>query len=209
MDIVSTIKRHVSDQEWQSLCDGCFGSVFQIGEGLRFMGVLVNMVMMHEVKTCKELELWFKVCGNVVRFSIHEFAAVTGLNCSQEMPDVPKVEMQKVLGVKKCTVSDLEVMFSKEKNSRKRLMMAHLLVLEGILLPHRSEASIRTSSVSLASDMEKFSKYPWGRKVYLATVDGLSKVSQHKYSGQGRPGFNLLGYPMAFQVLFSIGSVNT
>lgn len=188
--------------------------------------------MVHELKTTKTREMWFKLKSvHPARFSMSEFAAVTGLKCSSDHPvDVPSVDIKSVLGVDKIKYDDLVALFCKTpKNSPTKLLIAYVLIIDGVLLPHRG-GCVRNQIVSLASDMSKFNDYPWGRLVYVETITSLMKVnrvsesklskhskkskktSAHKLSKKtpqkggnenapkARSGFNLLGFPLAFQV---------
>ena len=49
--------------------------------------------------------------------------------------------------------------------------------------------------------MERFNKFPWGRKVFEVTLDRLKQVSEAK-NPYDRQCFTLGGYPLAFQVVF-------
>lgn len=203
VSVFKTIKKNVSKEQWEALKCRCFGTIFRIGDKLAFLGTAVHAMMMHEVKTKKSKELWFKVKDEIARFSMVEFAAITGLNCAEVDVDVPEVSMEDVLGVDKCKLGDLKDMLCKEKNSKRKMMLAYLLVVEGVLLPHRPNTNISTEHAALVSDMDKFQRYPWGRKIYQATIDALSKISQAKHTSPNTgTRFNLGGYPLSFEVNF-------
>ena len=57
------------------------GGVARLGTRVPFSGQLVHYVLQRQLKTKKENETWYKIHDAVVRFSIVEFALVTGLNC--------------------------------------------------------------------------------------------------------------------------------
>ena len=201
MGIFEIIKSTVSAKEWDKLCAGCFAPIFQVANGMQLHGALVHTLLLHEVKIEKEKELWFNVGGELVKFTLMEFAAITGLRCCEYCDEpgfeIPETKMEDVLGVNSCTLTELKEIFRKEKDVERRYMLAHLLVLEGVLLSGRSE-SLSPDFVALAGDMELFQEYPWGRLVFNATIESLKKVSV--CSNTNRPGFNLHGYPLAFQV---------
>lgn len=226
-DIVSVIKRELSDADWSSLSSSFLRRIIWFADKLAFAPQLVNYFMVHELKTSKTMEMWFKLKSSCpVRFSMSEFAAVTGLKCaSDHIGVVPATSTRSVLGVDNITYDDLIDMFCRTpKNSPKKLLIAYVLVIDGILLPHRT-GFVRNQIVALASDMTKFNDYHWGRLVYVETISSLMKVNRAsrtksskprkksvkksgdkgaKKAAKARSGFNLLGFPLAFQVLFLI-----
>ncbi len=173
-----------------------------------FYAQFVWHMCLHEIQTEKTAEMWFKLDGRILRFSLLEFACVTGLNCEVNGVDLgppETVSVKSFLGVSQCTVDQLEAIFLKEpKDSPKKLTMAKLLVLEMVLFPRWTNKYrlVREEFVSLACDLERFESHCWGRRVYEATIDSLRKVSRAnlKERTSNRPGFNIFGYPLGFQV---------
>ena len=148
-----------------------------------FYAQLVWQMCLHEIQTEKTLEMLFKIDGRILRFSLLEFACVTGLNCEISGLDIghpETVSVKSFLGVSPCSVDQLEAIFLKEpKESKKKIIMAKLLILEMVLFPRRTNQyrNVKEEYVSLACDLEKFEGHPWGRLVYEETIDSLMKVA--------------------------------
>ena len=57
----------------------CFGHLINI-QYLQFFGTIMNSLLLRDVYS-NDFSMWFKVGNKICRFSIEEFALVTGLNC--------------------------------------------------------------------------------------------------------------------------------
>lgn len=204
-ELITTLKNGLSHDDWVSLIDGCLGSIVRARDSLYFYQQLVHQMLLHEVETSKVNEMWFQVGQHLFRFSLAEFCCVTGLSWKEpgdDMPPSPHVDMEEFLGVSECTFMGLVQLFLKEPTqSPKKLSMAYLLVIEGVLLPQRSKALVRQCYVDLVCDLDRLNRYPFGRVVFLETIGYLKKCMRSEPPKKGsRFGYNLLGYPMAFLV---------
>ena len=203
--LIKVLKNGLSPDDWVSLIDGCLGPIVRAGDHLYFYHQLVHQMLLHEVETSQVNEMWFQVGQHLFRFSLAEFCCVTGLSWKEpgdDMSPSPHVDMEEFLGVRNCTFIGLLQIFLKEPTqSPKKLSMAYLLLIEGVLLPQRSKALVRQSFVDLVCDFDRLKLYPFGRVVFLETLGFLKKSMRSDQSKKGpRFGYNLLGYPVAFQV---------
>lgn len=209
--VISVIKDHLTEAQWVTLTKGCLDSIVRNEAKLPLYSQICFYMLFHEVETKKEFEMWFKLKDKLLRFSMLEFACVSGLNCeavSEDLGSPEQVTLEEFLGVSNvCSVSDLEYYFINEPNDTpEKMVLARWLLIEAVLLPIRSK-KVRFKYLSLACDIEKFEAYPWGRDVYIATIESLKSVSRVSTEQRNdfRPGFNIFGYPIAFQVCPSFG----
>ncbi len=63
-----------------------------------FAGQYVHFLILRRMPTMKKRELWFLVEGKPARFSIHEFAIVTGLLCTSK----PILTLEEKVKLKAC-----------------------------------------------------------------------------------------------------------
>ncbi|KAF3489133.1 hypothetical protein F2Q69_00055407 [Brassica cretica] len=60
-----------------------FERLVEIAEKPSFSGRFGRYIISRQLKVSKKHEAWFLFAGKPIRFSIREFALVTGLNCSK------------------------------------------------------------------------------------------------------------------------------
>lgn len=206
IELLSTIKRELSPGQWNCLSKGCLDSIVRMGTKLRLHHQVIHQILLREVKTEKKNEMWFKVEGRLMRFSLLEFCSASGLNCIEDDFDLgppDKVSIYDFLKTRSCNIGDLLDFFVKKPEaSPKKIILAQWLIIEGVILPQRSDKEVREEFLSLACDIERFEYYAWGRESYLHTIDSLIKVCRNVNNGSDPSrGYNLFGFPMAFQVL--------
>lgn len=93
MKLFTSLKKLLTDDEWKELSD------FRVGVFLNFCDFdfdwvlkIVHAMLSFQIVCKKKYEIWNAVGANPIRFSLHEFVALTGLNCDYveklETPDV-------------------------------------------------------------------------------------------------------------------------
>ena len=176
--------------------------IFQIGDSLKFSAQLVHIMLCHEIITDKKHEMWFKVGSKIARFSIVEFAAITGLNCKDFFEvDVPNVSSRSELNITSLNFDILADIMGKESDLKKKIRWANVLLVDSVLLPRRRNSEIDATIYALSSNMDSFSKYPWGRACYNEFIASLMQFNRsHHDIVSDRFGYNVNGYPLAFQV---------
>ena len=162
---------------------------------------LMHQMVLRQVQTQKENELWFRVGGHLARFSIAEFHVITGLPCEDRVCNIPKkVSIFEFFGQKKMTHDELLDRFiSEKKMSKKKLIMAKLLLIERLIVYRRSEV-VSAQFLSLACNEKEFELYPWGRESYTRLLKSLKSSSVADRNGV-RGSYQMYGYCLAFQVL--------
>ena len=95
---INTILNELHEDEIQYLRSTPFSKIVEIAENLAFSGRFARFMLSRQLKVEKIHEVWFQFAGKPIRFSLREFAIVTGLPCG-EIPAKPKMK-------KKLTVKD-------------------------------------------------------------------------------------------------------
>ena len=214
MRILAEIKEKLDDWELDLFRRSCYGHFLDFepewleggktGKRNTFAGQLVHFLLLRRMRTSKKKEMWFLVEGKPARFSLTEFAMVTGLHCSA----VPKISTEQSLRLKNRLrdlyfegrsqikqddlVRGFRSMFNegegsgkKEKRKKKkaakrgqeredRVKVALVYFLEGVLLSADAKKNISDFYLSMVDDLAMFNAYPWGSEVYDLTFDSLS-----------------------------------
>ena len=94
LQILAEIKGALKESELEVFRRSCFGHFLNLDAGWTeggktgkrntFAGQYVHFLMLRRMPTKKKRELWFLVEGKPTRFSICEFAIVTGLICTSK-----------------------------------------------------------------------------------------------------------------------------
>ena len=213
MALLVNIDNRLSESHWKRLTDSPLGGIARLGTRVQFSGQLVHYVLQRQLKSKKENETWYKIHEAVVRFSIAEFAIVTGLNCGygEEPEDDDGFEkaVYDFFGVSKMRMSEFEVEFrvamASEKSSTRKLKFVLLMLVEGVLFGKEPKNYIHGWVVDLVGDVDRFLAFPWGRLCYERTNEFLNRAIERKLqrdegSSNARPAYCLMGFPLAFQV---------
>ena len=87
--VIDFVKDHLSKADWDFMCRGCFGYIIRFKEKVPLHYQLIHYALMHELETKYKHEMWFRIGEQVCRFSLMDFAAITGLKCD----NVPQVDV--------------------------------------------------------------------------------------------------------------------
>lgn len=215
-------------REFNYLRASCFGSLFDLPvRKCSLSGKLVHQMLCRALHTKKKHEIWFVFAGQPFRFSLREFPILTGLPCgpypdretilkSQTPQDPDNPYWDTLFGKDKSFVNvrDIISWLKKDKtlspNKKmpdwKRLRLALIVIVEGILICNSQPVRASRQVVEMVKDLEAFEEYPWGRESFsltlrmvkvsnkISTVDEL--VSKFNQSHSATHGFTL-----AFQLL--------
>ncbi|KAF8107332.1 hypothetical protein N665_0123s0023 [Sinapis alba] len=152
-----------------------FGKILEIAEKPVFSGRFARYLLSRQLKTKKKHEVWFRFAGKPVRFSLREFAIVTGLPCGK-FPRRSKLKLKETISEKPYWVtlfgkSDVVTVASVIKMLRRktvtdrdvRIKFACLAILESVLLPTSLKMKICRDHAEAIQDLDEFFSYPWGR----------------------------------------------
>ena len=216
LSMLNNIDDYVDASDWQKLLDSQLGGVVQLAHSVKFSSQMVHYALQRQLASDKEWETWYRIKGKLRRFSLKEFALVTGLRCSQptasDMEDDEKA-IKDFFGNEKMTVGDLETELKNSmlvvRSPQRRFKLVLLYIVEGVLLGEEQRKGLRSWIVRLVENVDRFLAFPWGRVIYAAThvsLNGAVKRREAEIKAEDRKkrnGYGLMGYPLSFQVTFS------
>lgn len=80
---INSIQNALDEEEIQFIRESSFGKLVDIGEKPGFSGRFARFFLSTQLKVEKNHEAWFRFAGKPIRFSLREFAIVTGLPCDE------------------------------------------------------------------------------------------------------------------------------
>ena len=219
--VMNDIRDMLSSNQLSMFRRTCFGNLLDVESSVKFSGVLAHSVLLREIVylEAKPEEMWFNICGKDVRFSVIEFGLVTGLNFNdsapvmKEMGTNPNSLWYKYFSPGPITYGDLKAKFKsivwETEDDEMAVKMSLLYCLNLFLLGADKRRIVDEDVLQLVDNLEDFNAYPWGRRVWKMTYDSLSGALKGRYekyllklanNANLVEKFNLLGFPMAFQV---------
>ena len=150
-ELLEGIDVTIDREDYKALCKSQFGGIVKMGSRNKFAAQLVHYCLLHQLKTRKTHETWYSLQGHHVRFSLQEFALMTGLNCSpppgMSWRGTTRSALTSFLrrGVK---MKDVESAWAHEKLTEsgslmKKYKLALLVIVEGILFGLEKKTQIR------------------------------------------------------------------
>ncbi|KAG2281664.1 hypothetical protein Bca52824_052884 [Brassica carinata] len=96
---INTILNALNEDEIWYLRDSSFDKLVEIAEKPAFSGRFARYLLSRQLKVEKKHEAWFRFAGKPIRFSLREFAIVTGLPCG-ELPKKQQLKKKKNINEK-------------------------------------------------------------------------------------------------------------
>lgn len=159
---LGTVKKALEKhkKEWSQLWNSQFRYLLEHGGDVAFSAQFAHFMLSRQLVTEKKHEIWIEFGGAPIRFSIQEFSAATGLNCSklpeipQELRDVKNFDehentyWDELIGNDLGEIDDewiVKKLNSKNfKDPRKKLQLCCLLLVDALLCPRSDVASYIT-----------------------------------------------------------------
>lgn len=197
-------------EELTFLKNSTFAKVISLDENPPFSGAFGHFILVRRLKTNKKYEIWFLFAGYPVRFSLREFAIVTGLNCGKlpassrrkrKNPLNEKLYWNELFGsLKSCSIEMVVDMLKtkKVKDRDTRIKYALLAITSSVLLPSSHCPKIIPEHVELIRDIDQFLAYPWGRVSFQLLMSSLMKKDEIALA---QDSFALRGYVDAIQLV--------
>ncbi|CAN7101504.1 unnamed protein product, partial [Brassica rapa subsp. narinosa] len=91
---INSILSALDEEEIQFIRQSSFGKLVDIGDKPGFSGRFARFLLSRQLKVEKKYEAWFRFAGKPIRFSLREFAIVTGLPCG-EFPKKQRLKKKK------------------------------------------------------------------------------------------------------------------
>ena len=93
---IRSILRVLSDKEIQFIKNSTFGKFIDLADKPAFSGRFARYILSRQLKVNKKHQVWFRFAGNPIRFSLREFAIVTGLPCGKFPKKSPKNKKERM-----------------------------------------------------------------------------------------------------------------
>ncbi|KAL2533731.1 Uncharacterized protein Adt_07082 [Abeliophyllum distichum] len=173
---------------------------------------LIHKMLLMEVKQPKKDEMWFKISGKLLRFSVDEFCVITGLKCIgcddlSKMKSGRPVLQQRYSSHLKCIYKqDVEDVFkSMPTNSTDgdvvKIGMFYLITSFLFTTPYKKQVTDATFSLIESEDLET---YAWGKELFKNTFSYLKiAMTKRTYDETTKKDiftYTLYRYPLAFQI---------
>ncbi|XP_038688821.1 uncharacterized protein LOC119987977 [Tripterygium wilfordii] len=167
--------------------------------------------------------LHFNIGGKKCTFGIEDFAIITGLLCTESVPDVSSLVDTSVNRLKslyfeeKCgkgkgkgketnvSRAELEEAFDKCDNAHDALKLALVYFVESVLMPRERRNAINIKWLQLVDDLDAFNQYPWGSVCYERTATSLAcamigRAEKYLSKGKAKETYSLYGMPIVLQI---------
>ncbi|XP_018436588.1 uncharacterized protein LOC108808979 [Raphanus sativus] len=175
---INRIYKALDEDEVEIIRGSAFGKILEIVNKPVFSGRFARYILSRQLKTKKKHEAWFRFAGKPIRFSLREFAIVTGLPCGK-YPLKSKMKLKATIAEKPywpslfgkmdvATVASVIRMLRKHTVEDRivRIKYACLAILSSVLLPTNVKMKICREHVEAIEDLEDFFSYPWGRLAF-------------------------------------------
>ncbi|KAG2307293.1 hypothetical protein Bca52824_027041 [Brassica carinata] len=174
--------------ELDRILGSCFGKLFELpARRCSYSSVMIHAMLARQVVTKKRYEVWPVFGGNPFRFSMVEFASVTGLPCG-EFDDGYAVDYQPTYkdedfaywdklfeGKRDITIPEVVKMVVEDKSiSRgRRLKLCLIIIVDGVLIASTQPAKPTPKHVKLVENLKDFFGFQWGRESFYWTVSTM------------------------------------
>ncbi|KAH0917631.1 hypothetical protein HID58_025291 [Brassica napus] len=161
--------------------------IIDIGDKPSFSGRFARYMMSRQLKVKKKHEVWFRFAGQPIRFSLREFAIVTGLPCGT-FPPKSKMKIKETITekpywpslfgkVEVVTVASVIKMLHRRtvRDRETRIKFACLAILSSVLLPTSLNMKISREHAEAIEDLDDFYSFPWGRLAYEMLMNSIKE----------------------------------
>ncbi|CAN6983753.1 unnamed protein product [Brassica oleracea var. botrytis] len=194
------LKEALEADEWEELKNSRVGVFLKFHE-MKFgwASRLVHYILYFQLNCKKKFELWSLVGVEPLRFSLHEFEEITGLNCEYvknlENPLVEVTTDMKAfwaqMGVNFDRGPSIDELTTACQMCRTwsrddRLRLGYLAIYAGFIEAARTSPPTRASLTRLVMDLDAFEDYPWGRvafKFLMESVKGVDLTKTYAIEG--------------------------
>ncbi|XP_050234496.1 uncharacterized protein LOC126682780 [Mercurialis annua] len=216
--VISNIKRTLTPETLAKFSSTCFGKFIEM-QDVKFQYQLIHALLLREVKQPVFYELWLKVSGKLLKFSIDEFSLITGLKCCGNADKKPFLNSDSDFkancfgNVEKVTKKWVEDCFLQKRwsNEDEALKLALLYFVEIFLYNNKPCSYVRDEHINMIGNGE-FENFPWGKDVFqrtieflkskLASVKGCDFLKKNPNIGIPPTQVRYDGFPLAFQTWF-------
>ncbi|KAL0802190.1 hypothetical protein Bca101_057366 [Brassica carinata] len=189
-----------------------FGKFIELADQTPYSGRVGRYMLSRQLKVSKKYEAWFIFAENPIRFSLREFAIVTGLPCGK-YPSHPPKDMKKLINeqpyynslfgmLKEVSVSSVINMLKRKTvaSSETRIKYALLAMLAWVILPTTHSAKISVEHAERIKNRDEFFAYPWGRLSFQMIISSIKEKDEVTLT---QSTIALPGYVQALQMVMT------
>ncbi|KAF8093509.1 hypothetical protein N665_0383s0136 [Sinapis alba] len=208
---IRQILNALDPDEVEQIRNSPFGKLVDIADKPSFSGRFGCYIISRQLKVAKKHEAWFVFAGKPIRFSLREFAFVTGLNCGKIQKRSKKRALKnnitekpywgELFGtLKEVPVSSVIRMLMKKTVTKTelRLKYAYLALLSSVILPTTHTPRISQDHAEMIKDVEEFFAYPWGRVSFDML---MSSIKERKEVSLSQNTIALKGFVLSLQLV--------
>lgn len=182
---IKSIVNALEDDEFEILRNFPFRKLITLHQKPSFSGRFLRFIISRQLKVAKKHEIWLLFAGKPIRFSIWEFAIVTGLPCGQFPKESKKKKKNTITerpywpvlfgNLESITVDRVTKMLKKKTATDKevRIKYACLALVVAVLVPTAHTPKIGKLHAEMIRDIEEFFAYPWGRLSFDMTMRSI------------------------------------
>ncbi|XP_050221529.2 uncharacterized protein LOC126671766 [Mercurialis annua] len=217
-NVIANLKKNLSTETLDRFSKSCFGKFLGMQEEYKLQPQLIHHLLLMEVKQPVFYELWLKVSGSFLKFSLDEFALITGLKCQGNVDkkqyrnlssDLKERCFGNITKISKKCVEDC-FLLKRWDNEDDAFKMAVLYFIEHFLYNNKTECNVPNEHFYLVSSGE-FENFAWGKDLFHITLEflksklsSLKKCDYLKKNKKSEPPTSLRydGFPLSFQTWF-------
>ncbi|KAM6562747.1 hypothetical protein CsatB_022745 [Cannabis sativa] len=216
--VIENIKSCLSDVQLEMFSKTCFGHFLNLPD-FKVQPQVFHGLLLREVQQPNDAELWVMIRGVRLRFSIEEFALITGLDCEGDCSVLDfKQEVNSLCERYWPTSSSITKESVRECFTTKRwgdsdedaVKLVVLYFVEWFLLSGTKHKNVPKSILDVV-DSGRYNEFAWGRSSFELTISSwkgkldswVEGVRKARSSGK-RPSvfYTLIGCPHVLQVWF-------
>ena len=197
--------------------DSCFGHFLSVSECLDVQLTLLHQLIRRQVNNNdSDNAIYFSICNNQVRFSVVDFALITGLKCHGVTESAVREQSSAVIGVreryfkgmKSIRRQDIEVVLNAQSPIEDEkdvgiLQLCLIYFVSNVLLSANKENFVADLYFQLVNDMDNFNLYDWGSVTWFKTRESIRNtglIIRAAEKANKEPNYNLYGFPIVLQI---------
>lgn len=193
LDSLARLKEKIGEDAYSQIRDQSkVGVLLKLADSsFVWWAKLVHHLLTHQLAISRPYEIWCLIEGSPIRFSLHEYEDITGLNCAEiDVEDIVAVDHREFWG-------DLKVAAEKGPNwnelesalkscrswsLEKRKMLGLLFVVHVGILGISRSSRIPLDYAKRVLDTEAFERFPWGRVGFKELITSIKVLSYDRTS---------------------------
>ncbi|XP_049344033.1 uncharacterized protein LOC125808366 [Solanum verrucosum] len=207
IEVMKVLATKLTISQYKEFCGTtCFAQLSSIRR-CHVQAQLIRCMFLREIEGSSKDAILIHVNGTTLRFTIRDFAIITGLKCSDNEKDFvfnteePNRMILQYFGVEKAiTKSQLVEKFDNKvwrDNDDDAVKFAILFYIHSFILSEEPTSTVIDRKDFDLVESGRYIDYPWGKKAFDLLILHLHTKIKHdgKY-------FRLYGFPLALQVWF-------